>query len=357
MRLPAPYSRTGILLYAIPLYGGPLLAGLSAAPLAILPVLAAMFGVLALQGRMPDLSRGRGWADLLYLLLVQAALVGLFYITGACVAWSLGPLPLPVWLPLLMTFAAAAFAAWRYRTAARLDDLPDDALIDLETAASAAVDAVLEGAGTETADDDAAAWAETEAKAKAKAKAKAAAKAKARAEAEAAALAQTEAEADAAAKAKAKAEAKAKAKAKARAEAEAAALAEAEHAAAMAKSVDALVQALVEADPQKAMSHVLSEMDNGKRAVDLAAMRYLLLPEARAAAIRDGRLGRALTLGLTSEYEGVRCQARDLTHALIADNANAAAFPAPDRLSAIAKEFPDTAEATIAIASHLADRA
>jgi hypothetical protein len=135
--LPGPYTRAGILLYALPLYAGPLLAGLAAAPLRTLAVFAAGFALVALSGRRLDLSGAPGWAGLALVLVVQLVLVTVLYALGFLVARVTGPAPLPAWLPLLLTLAAAAFAAARYRNAGEMDALLDDTLEALEGRAPA----------------------------------------------------------------------------------------------------------------------------------------------------------------------------------------------------------------------------
>ncbi len=130
--LPGPYTRAGILLYVLPLYAGPLLAGLTAAPLRELAVFAACFALVALSGRRLDLSGAPGWAGLAVLLAVQLLLVTILYGIGLLLARLIGPSSLPPWLPLLLTLCAAAFASVRYRHSAEMDTLLDDALASLE---------------------------------------------------------------------------------------------------------------------------------------------------------------------------------------------------------------------------------
>ncbi|MBV7377740.1 hypothetical protein [Maritimibacter dapengensis] len=122
-----PYSRAGMALVFVPLYGGPVLAGMSAHPLATIPVFAVLFLAFMASTQRPNLASGAGWAGLAMIAAIQLLLAGLAYGAGALAALAF-PLSLPMWLPLAVTGAAAGFGAWRYSRKAEMDVFIDSTI-------------------------------------------------------------------------------------------------------------------------------------------------------------------------------------------------------------------------------------
>jgi hypothetical protein len=127
------YGRTGLVLFGVALYGGPLLAGLARHGWAVLPVFAALFLLHAAATRKPNLSTAAGWAGLAIMVAIQAALVALAWGLGLVVAGLAGAVVLPLWAPLAITALAAGFGAWAWRDAAEMDVMLDSAIQALET--------------------------------------------------------------------------------------------------------------------------------------------------------------------------------------------------------------------------------
>ncbi len=70
-----PYSRAGMALVFVPLYGGPVLAGMSAHPLATIPVFAVLFLAFMASTQRPNLASGAGWAGLAIIAAIQLLLL------------------------------------------------------------------------------------------------------------------------------------------------------------------------------------------------------------------------------------------------------------------------------------------
>lgn len=127
-----PYSRAGLALVFMPLYGGPVLAGWARMTALTLPVFAACFLLFIAASRKPDLRHPSGLAAFAIMALVQGALVALAFGAGLLGARLAGTLNLPLALPLLLTGAAALFGAWRYSERAEMDVFLDSAIAELE---------------------------------------------------------------------------------------------------------------------------------------------------------------------------------------------------------------------------------
>lgn len=127
------YSRAGLALLGLALYGGPVLAGLAGHGWASVPVFAALFLLYVAATRRPDLSTGAGWATLATMATVQVALVALVYGLGIVTTRFTGlGLALPLWAPVLLTGLSAGFGAWAFRDAAEMDVMLDSVLRALE---------------------------------------------------------------------------------------------------------------------------------------------------------------------------------------------------------------------------------
>jgi hypothetical protein len=125
------YSTSGILLYAVPLYVSPVLAGASAAPWTAVPVFAALFSALVLKTRATPDAAGPLAVSVVLALILHGAIASALFALGRGLAVLTGPLPVPVWAALAICAAAAAFGIWRYRWTpeqAEMDALLDDAL-------------------------------------------------------------------------------------------------------------------------------------------------------------------------------------------------------------------------------------
>ncbi|MGH1354675.1 MAG: hypothetical protein ACRBBS_06325 [Thalassovita sp.] len=122
------YSTSGILLYAVPLYAAPILAGASAVSWSAVPVFAALFAVLILKTRpLPDDTSALALSVVAALILHGALASGLFAV-GRGVAMVTGSLPIPVWATLVMGGAATGLGLWRYRWTPERAEL--DAVLD-----------------------------------------------------------------------------------------------------------------------------------------------------------------------------------------------------------------------------------
>lgn len=123
------YSRTGLNLLGLALFGGPALAGLAGQGWAVLPVFAALFLLYVAATHKPDLSTAAGWAGLALMAAIQGMLVSVVYGLGLLAAQAAGPvIALPLWAPVLVTGAAAGFGLWAFRDAAEMDVMLDSAL-------------------------------------------------------------------------------------------------------------------------------------------------------------------------------------------------------------------------------------
>ncbi len=134
------YERSGLLVMALPLYAGPLLAGWMQAPLALPGALAAMFLLAQL---MPGKAETRGSLAMpVFLGLLastQVVVVAVVFALGLMLALLLGHLPAPLWLPLLLTGFGAVLLVWRHVNGpqdAQMSLLLNEALTSIERGAS-----------------------------------------------------------------------------------------------------------------------------------------------------------------------------------------------------------------------------
>jgi hypothetical protein len=117
------------------LYLGPLVAGLSSAPIALLPVFVAIF-VLWVAILRPSVwskatSGGTPVALAVHLgglTLMQVLLVILAFALGRGLSTLVGVLDLPVWLPVLVSLAAVPVGRMLWNPA--LDNAEADAFLD-----------------------------------------------------------------------------------------------------------------------------------------------------------------------------------------------------------------------------------
>ncbi|HBZ43234.1 MAG TPA: hypothetical protein DEO85_04090 [Maritimibacter sp.] len=127
-----PYSRAGLALVFVPLYAGPVLAGLSNHGWATVPIFALLFLVFIAATRRPDLHQLDGWVSLAIMALVQVALsVGAISV-GSLASAFIDMSPLPLWFPLALTAVAAGYGAWRYSDTAEMDVFLDSVIEKLE---------------------------------------------------------------------------------------------------------------------------------------------------------------------------------------------------------------------------------
>lgn len=126
------FGRTGLILFGVALFGGPLLSGFAGHGWAVLPVFAALFLLYAVAARKLDLATGAGWAGLATLTFVQIALVASVWAIGLAGGVFVGAVMLPVWAPILLTAVAAGFGAWAWRDAAEMDVMLDNAIEAIE---------------------------------------------------------------------------------------------------------------------------------------------------------------------------------------------------------------------------------
>lgn len=278
------FSRAGLLMMALPLYGGPLMAGWMLAPWPMPAALAAMFflaqvlsGKLATRGEMPLVLY------LVVLALTQAALVLAVYAAGAGLSALTEPLALPLWLPPALTAAGGAIYAIRYPQDPQQNEmlgLLDQALESIE-------------AGTPFDSDDGAEADDPEV----------------RAAAQAAIRALWELPPDV-----------------------------------PAHALDKVVQRLEEKVGHHAFDDLLREVDEGYPQVDRALLRYLASPAVRLRLIaEEADLPYAFTLLLNSSDSGVRSELVGLVLTLLDEDAPARALPPPDLLRDRAEEAPELA--------------
>lgn len=128
------YSASGILLYAVPLYAAPILAGASAAPWAAVLVFAALFSALILKTRpLPD-DPATLIVTLIFTLTLHAGLTAGLFGLGRGIALLTGPIGVPIWGTLLLAVGAVGLGIWRYRWTperAETEALLDEALSEL----------------------------------------------------------------------------------------------------------------------------------------------------------------------------------------------------------------------------------
>lgn len=109
------YSRAGILLYALPLYAGPVLAPLAEVQMEAIPLFAGCFTALVVLTR-PQADRLAGrLVQLVFALLINTLMCAAIYSVGFGVARLLPLSPLPFWLPFLSSGFGVALGVWRYR--------------------------------------------------------------------------------------------------------------------------------------------------------------------------------------------------------------------------------------------------
>lgn len=128
------YSTSGLLLYAVPLFASPLLAGWADAPWEIVPVFALLFAALVVQTRRMPEALGALAVTAATSFVVNIGVTSLLFGLGRALA-ILTPLNLPIWLPLAMGAVAAGIGIYRYRwtpEVAQMDALMDDMLAALE---------------------------------------------------------------------------------------------------------------------------------------------------------------------------------------------------------------------------------
>lgn len=126
------FGRSWALLFALALYGGPVLAGLAGHAWSVLPVFAALFLFYIVATRKPDLSTGAGWAGLTGMATVQTVLVAAVWAIGIAAAQIAPPVVLPIWAPLAITGVAAGLGAWAWRDAAEMNVMLDSAIKAIE---------------------------------------------------------------------------------------------------------------------------------------------------------------------------------------------------------------------------------
>jgi hypothetical protein len=126
------YSRSGLALFTVALYGGPVLAGIAGHNWSVLPVFAALLLLHVSATRKPDLATPAGWAGLAIMAATQVALATLAWAGGLLFAALAGAIMLPLWSPILLTAIAAGMGAWAYRDAAEMDVMLDSAIRALE---------------------------------------------------------------------------------------------------------------------------------------------------------------------------------------------------------------------------------
>ncbi len=134
----AKFSPTGLLMTMLPLYAGPLLGGWMGAPVVLLLALAAMF-FLAQLGAGKEKGRGEMPLPAFLVMLAGAQLIAVAVVfgLGTLIRYAAGPLPAPMWLPLVLTAIGGAIFARRYRynpEEAELIDALDDAINQIEKA-------------------------------------------------------------------------------------------------------------------------------------------------------------------------------------------------------------------------------
>ncbi|MBA84810.1 hypothetical protein ACSSNL_16060 [Thalassobius sp. S69A] len=129
------YSLSGILAYVIPLYAAPILAGLSAAPWASVPVFALFFSALSLKTRKLPSQPALLILNALVALIVNGAIAAVLFGLGYLGGRMTQPLGLPLWGPVLICAGATAFGIWRYRwtpQSAQFEAFLDDALDQID---------------------------------------------------------------------------------------------------------------------------------------------------------------------------------------------------------------------------------
>jgi hypothetical protein len=109
------------------LYMGPLLAGLSGAGWAIVPIFVALF-LLWIFFLRPELSAAPSWLPRLQLILVQTLLVTVFFGVGRGIAGVAGfPLVLPIWTTVSLSVLAILLGRLMYNPASLPPEPPQAA--------------------------------------------------------------------------------------------------------------------------------------------------------------------------------------------------------------------------------------
>ncbi|TDK46786.1 hypothetical protein [Antarcticimicrobium luteum] len=270
---------------AVPLYGGPLLAGWMQAAWPLLAALAAMFflaqilsGKTAARGDMPRPLH------LTVLALTQVVLVLAVYAAGAGLSALTGALAAPLWLPLALTALGGTIYALHYSHDPQQDEvigLLDQALASITNGAS--FDSGGEGDDPTDPQDRAAVQ---------------------QAMAELWALPPD----------------------------------------AGASELDKVVQRLEARVGHRAFADLLNEVAEGFAQVDRALLRYLASPAVRRRLIAERTdLRPAFALLLNSDDPGVQADLVALVQTLLEEDAPASALPPPEQLRDRAGEAPELA--------------
>lgn len=133
------YSRAGLALMAVPLYTGPVLAGLSDARWSQIYPFAALFFLMQMM-RGIDAKRG-DMGQITFLIVTAGAqilVVGIAFGLGRGLMLITGPLALSQWLPFGLTAFGAAIGVARYKY-----DPDQDQLFDLAVSATDIIETTL----------------------------------------------------------------------------------------------------------------------------------------------------------------------------------------------------------------------
>lgn len=285
-----PYTRTGLALVFVPLYAGPLLAGLAGHPPASVPVFALLFLLFIAMTRRPNLHEAAGWITLAMMAVVQTILVGLTFGLGQLIAVA-APVELPQWLPLVLTACATCYGAWAYSTRAEMDVFLDSTLARLaefDTLTAMSYDEAFPAHNPRAH----------------------------------AAVDRTLAEVRDLPKD------------------------------ARVGEIDPIVQRLetaVDAEGFDPLYDAAGEVDGMQdRRVDLALLRYVASPRVRRHLMRRGEAGLPATLLLNAPDPGIRAEARSLVWTLLDEDAPLAQLPDPDWLIELDHAFPGEGFADLA---------
>ncbi len=286
------YSRAGVAMMAVPLYAGPVLAGLSGARWSqIFPFAAVFFLMQMLRGI--DAKRGSmgHTAFLLVMGVTQILVVGIAFGLGHGLMLITGPLPMSQWAPFGLTVFGAAMGVARYKY-----DPDQDQLFDMADAATEAIETgfpVLDDHADDPQPNPAghlacdtalsALWSLPED--------------------------------------------------------------------AVLQDLDPIVQNLETAVGANGFHALMAEIDEGSPQVDLAFLRYLASPAVRHDATQTGELGFALSCLLESPHAGVRHELILTLLTLLDENAPPDAFPPADEVRSAVAHWPDLAPLAVRIAA------
>lgn len=117
------YSLSGLLVYTVPLYAAPVLAGMAAATWTSVPIFVLLFSALILKTRKLPAEPAHLMISLLITLTVNTAIVSILFGLGHLGARMTQPLALPLWAPVLICVAATAFGIWRYRWTPQAEEM------------------------------------------------------------------------------------------------------------------------------------------------------------------------------------------------------------------------------------------